>query len=137
MNIADFLQLQASLQRNGIVQTASDKEYILGIGKFCRKPLDSLLILQNLCNLLRKLLDCLDQLSGSFLGNLTLGLAQSNGQNINCDQLGRICLCGCNGDLRSCIGIHDMVCLSGDGRTDDIYNTNRCQSHILRHTKGC
>ncbi len=55
VNVGDFLHLETALQADSVVQATTDKENILSVELLGGKPLDTLLILNNLLNLIRKL----------------------------------------------------------------------------------
>ena len=54
MNIGDFFQFETSLQRDRIINSTSYKEHVLCIGLLGRKPLQTLLILDDLLDLPRQ-----------------------------------------------------------------------------------
>ena len=53
------------------------------------------------------------------------------------DELCGICFGGGYGDLRSCPGIHDAVCFSGDGASYHIDDSQCRDALLLCFTKGC
>ena len=101
MNVADLLELQRTLQRNRIIDSASDKENVLCIAALRRKPLDSFLILQRVLDLVRKRTDFFNQCSFLLRINRTLCSRKCYGKNIACNKLCAVGLgCG-NCDLAS------------------------------------
>ena len=125
MNVADLLELQRALQRNCIIDSASDKENVLCIAAFRCKPLDSFLVLQRVLDLVRKRADFFNQCSFLLLINRTLCSRKCYGKNIACNKLCAVGLgCG-NCDLRSRKRIQDVICLSCNGRAHYI---DDCQS---------
>ena len=61
MDIADLLHLEGPFQTDRVIQSASDKEDIMRIGKLCRKPLNPFLVIQYPFDLIRQRLQFLNQ----------------------------------------------------------------------------
>lgn len=79
MDITDLLQFQAALQRNSIVQAPSDEKDVLRRRLFAGKPLDSLLILNNLLNFVRESLQFLYHSITDFFGKRPSDTAKIQG----------------------------------------------------------
>ena len=123
MNITDLLHLKTSLKTDGIINSSSDKENILGIGLFGSKPLQSFLILKNSLDFLRECLQFFYIGITLFFCDLTSDLRKLECQHIGCDQLCTVSLRGRNRNLRTCKCIKYIVCLSCNRRTDNIHNS--------------
>ena len=62
VDIADLLHLKTAFQAHRIVDSTADKEHILCVHLLRREPLDPLLILEKLLDLIRDRLKLRDQL---------------------------------------------------------------------------
>ena len=114
MDIADLLHLEASLEADRIIKASPNEENIVCIRILRREPLDTLLVFQDLGDLIRKLFKCIDVRSLFFLIDPSFCDSEGDSENIGADQLGTVRL-GCrNSNLRPCIGIHDMIRFSCD-----------------------
>ena len=135
MDIADFLQLQAALQTDGVIQPAPDEENIVGLRKLGCEPLQALLVVQHMFDLFRYAFQRGNQLLLAFRCNGSAHAAQQDRQNVHRNQLAAVRLRGCYGDFRSRIGIHQMIRIARDGGAHHVYNTQRGNAHALRHAQ--
>ena len=93
MDVAYLLHFQASLKANGVVYASADKECIVDICEFRSKPLDTLLILKNLFNLIGESLYLGNKLIEAFIGYLLTYLGKLHGKQITGYELRAVCLC--------------------------------------------
>ena len=136
MNVADLLHLQTAFHADGIVQTSSDKKDIPGICILAGEPLDPLFVIQGFLDFLRQSSQFFNQLSVSFLADQTFYICHFNGKQIHCDQLCTVCFCRCHRNLRSCIGIENIIALAGNAGSHHIYHTQHRNAFLLRQTQS-
>ena len=115
MNVADFLQLQTALHRDRIIDAAADKENILCVGVFGGKPLDPLLVLQGLGDLVRQGQNFVLQFGTARIVDGSADLRKLDGQKVSGGQLRAVGLGRRDGDLRAGEGIEHVVRLPRDG----------------------
>ena len=115
MNIADLLHLEASLKTDSIVYTASDEECVLSAGKLVCIPLDALLVLKNLFNLVGDSIELFKKLSALFLCHLSACNSKLHSKKISSDKLSTVCLGCSNRYLGACQCIEHIVCFTGNG----------------------
>ena len=120
VNVGDFLQFQRPLQRDGIVDSASDKENVIRSQVTVCKALNQLPVLQNLLHLFRQLQESIDVLRVFFGGDGLSDFCKAESQEIEGGQLGAVGLGGGYRDFRACPGVHDIVSLSGNGASHHI-----------------
>ena len=120
VDVADFFHLQAAFHTDGIINATANKENIFRIDLFCGKPLKAFFVINDLLNLFRKRLQLCNQTVILLLCNLLSHFRKLDRQQVRSDQLGTVGLCGCHGDFRSCQSVEDIICFSGDGRSDHI-----------------
>ena len=92
VNIGDFFQLQTAFQPNGLVDAPANEKHIMGIGVFCRKPLDSLLVFHRPRNLVRQCQQFGNVVTVLLLGNHPTHESELYRQAIYCDELCAVCL---------------------------------------------
>ena len=114
MNVADFLQFEASFQTNSIVYTTSYEEYIRRIGILCGKPLQALLVFQNFLYLLRNRQQFGNIITILLFCDLTTNFGKLHCQAVHCCKLRTIGLRGCHRNLRACQCVKYFVCFSGN-----------------------
>ena len=137
MDVTDLFHFQATFQANGIIKSTSDEKHIPGIGLFGSKPLDPLLVVQDLLDLLRKTLKLGDKILITPLGNTSAHQRKLNGKAIAGDQLGAVGFrCG-NCDLRTGKGIKYIICFPGNGASHHIDNSKGFQPLLFRKTECC
>ena len=136
MNVADLLHFQASLHADGIVDASSNKENIMGICIFTCKPLDTLLVIQHLADLVRQSLHLSKKLRHTALLQFSLDKSALDRQQIHSDQLCAVCLSRGNGNLRSCISIQRVITFSCNAGTNHIDNTKYRHISLLGKAKS-
>ena len=72
-----------------------------------------------------------------LLVNGSTHLGELHSQHVKCGQLCTVSLGRCNGDLRTCPGVHNTVRFSGDGAADDIDNTQYLEALCLGFPQSC
>ena len=137
MNITDLLHLQAAFHTDGIINSSSDKENILCICILACEPLDTLLVIQRLLYLLRECAKLFDQGCIPFLRDHILHLCRLDRQQIHCDQLGTVCLCRGNRDLRACISIKNIITFSRNAGTHYVHDTKYRNLAFFRKAECC
>ena len=90
MDVADFFHLETAFQANGIIDAAADEEYIFRVCLLCRKPLDPLLVLQNLADLIQDDLEFFDICRVLLVCNFATNLCKLNCQRVSCNKLGAV-----------------------------------------------
>lgn len=115
MNIGNFLQLERSLERGGIVQPAAKEEHARAV---CIQRSDTLhirLAFQGLLDALRQALQLSAQRTLVTDGDQAAHTRDLNRDEVQSGQLCGICL-GCrNRNLRAGPRIQHTVCFAGDG----------------------
>ena len=101
------------------------------------EPLDSLLILKYLLNLLRNCLKLGNVITVLLVCDQTFHLRKLNCNTIKCCKLCTISLCCSYRNLRSGQCIEHLVCLTGNAASDYIYNCKCSKSFVFRHTHSC
>ena len=137
MDIRNLLHLQRSFQTDRIVDTTSDKEYVMCIGKLCRKPLETFFIFHDLFDLIRNCLKLIQILLADFIRYFSSYHAKLDRKQVRQNKLCCICLCCCNRNLRSSHCIADIISLSCDRRTDYIDDRQGFQPLLLCFPERC
>ena len=137
MDIRNLLQLQRALQCNGIVQAASQKERVLAAAILTRKNLNLVNILQHLVNLLRNKGQAMHQLLRPFCCQSAAQTAYINRQHQHRQKLRCISLRRSNSNLRSCIGINNLVCLTRNRAAHHVRHSQRACAQALRLAQCC
>ena len=137
MDIADLFHLQASLKADRIVDAAADKEDILCIRILARKPLDTLLVVQCLLDLLREPSQLRDQLSVPLFADQSFRERSLDRQQVYRDELCAVRLSRGNRDFRSRVSIEDVIALTGNAGAHYIDNAEHRHSFFLRKPQGC
>ena len=120
MDIADFFQLQRAFQSHIIIQRTPDKKYVFIEAVLTRKGLDWIHILQSPADLRRDFLQTTHKLHNPLFRQRTANLCHIESEQQHYDELRRVRFRRCDGNLRPRPSIDDLICLSGDGRADDI-----------------
>ena len=136
MNIGYLLHLQAAFQADGIIKAPADKENVMGMGKLCREPLDTLPVLQHSLHLFRQGEKLLDVSIVMFLPDLFFDLCSFYSENIDSSKLGAVRFCCGNGNFRPGKRIEHMVSFSGYGGSDHIDDGKRSGTQLLRPTQS-
>ena len=135
MNVADLLQLQAALQTHGIVDAAAHKKHIVGIGLLGSKPLNALLILQNLVDLFGQSQQFVDIIAVFFLVNGAAVLGKLHRHAIHGGDLRTVGLGGCHRDLGPGQRVKHLVGLAGNAAAHHIHNGHGVQALFLGHAQ--
>ena len=116
VDIGDLLELQRSLQPQGIVHVAADVKHRVVVEVLAGIILNILPFFQHLFHLGRQQQQFLHRLVVPFLRHGPPLSAKIQCQQIHHRQLGGVGLGGSHGDLRSGPGVEHHVRLPGDGR---------------------
>lgn len=130
VHIADFLNLQRSLEASGILISSTHDEQTLGdLESLLGHVLKSTVILQDLGDICGKGMKTSDDLVSPLTeGDAILG--ELDGHHDECDVLGSISLGTSNTDFGSGIDMDTAVSLTRDGTTDGIDDTDAKSSSI-------
>ena len=120
MDVADLLELQAALQREGVVEAASDEEAALGVDKAAGEVFDLLTVRQTGLDDLSGPQQLGSQALGLGLAQTALGVGQTEREEVEGAQLHHIGLGRRHSDLRAGIGVEDVVRCAGDGAAHHI-----------------
>ena len=136
MHIADLLQLQAALQREGVVEPAPDEKAALGVHIAAGKILDLLAVCKaGLDDLWR-----MQQLGGVvlclFLGQLPPRVGQTQGKQVQHAQLHHIRLGGCHRDLRPGVGVHNVIRCTGNAAAHHVHDSQHRHAPALGQLEG-
>ena len=115
VDIADLLELQASLQAQGIVQVPADEEHVVPSGEILGHLPDPVRLGQHLLQLFRKIQDIPDHGGVCLVVHGAHDLAEVQAQQVQHRHLGAVGLGGGHGDLRPGPGIQHVVGLPGNG----------------------
>ena len=137
MNIRNLFHLQRSFQTDRIVDTTSDKKYVMCAGKFCGKPLQTFFIFHDLLNLIRDSFKFIQIFPAGFVRYFSSYHAKLDRKQVRQNKLCCICLCCCNRNLRSSHCIADIISLSCDRRTDYIDDRQGFQPLLLCFPERC
>ena len=137
MNIRNLFQFQTSFQTHCIINSTTYKENIMCIRIFGCEPLDSLLVLKNLLDLVRNRLKFRNVVAVLLVCDQPLHLRELNRNTIQSHKLCTVSLCCRNRNLRSCQCIEHLVRLTGNTASNYIYNCKCSKSFLFRHTHSC
>ena len=136
VDVADFFHFQAALQGDGIIDTASDKEDVVGCGLLGGEPLEALFILKYPGDFLRQSSHFRDQAPVAVFIDRAAYLRELDGQDVAGQKLGAVGLGGSHRNLRSGQGVEDVVCFSGNGGANHIYDGKGTDTHAFGLTKS-
>ena len=137
VDVADFFQLQTSLQADGIVDATAHKEHIVCIRILCCKPLDALFIFQNFLHLLRDGQQLGDIIAVLFLSDFFSDLGKLNCQTVHRCQLCAVCLCCSNRDFRAGKSVEHLIRFASNAAADHIDNSQCCDFLFFCKAKSC
>ena len=120
VDVGNLLELQRTLKRDGIVQTAPDVKDILVEAVLLRKGLDRIDIGQDLRDLRGNLLQLCNELCRALRRNRPLDLRHVEREHEEEDELCRIRLRRGDRNLRASPRIDDLICLARDGRANHV-----------------
>lgn len=123
VKVGNLLDLEGTLEGSGVLGTTTKKEERLLVLELDAHVLDLLVELKDLLELLRDLAKTLhDGLAAGVLGSTIL--AERKRKHDHADELRSVCLGGGNTDLGTGVNVDTTVGHHGDGRTDNVDNTN-------------
>ena len=136
VHIADLLQLQAALQREGIVKPAPDEKAALGVHIAAGKVLDLLAVRKAGLDDLWRVQQPGGVILCLFLGQLPPRVGQTQGKQVQHAQLHHIGLGGRHRDLRPCVGVHDVIRCPGNAAAHHVYNGQHRHAPALGQLEG-
>jgi len=122
MNIGNLLELEGPLHSHRIVQPATEKEKIIVDMIFLRQSLDLVSLIKNPLNMIRELFQRLNN-PQTVLNRKMPHTGQTESENIENRQLGSEGLRGGHGYFRTGMQIDTAVRFPGNGRTDNVAET--------------
>ena len=120
VDVADFLELEAAFQREGVVEAAPDEEAALGVDEAAGEVLYLLTVGQTGLDDLTGAEQLGGQAAGLCLTQTTSGVGQTEREEVEGAELHHIGFGGRYGDLRAGVGVEDVVRCAGDGAAHHI-----------------
>lgn len=123
VEIGNFLDLQSTFERSGVLRATTEEQQALLVLEPLTELLDGLVKLKHLLELVRDLGETVDDLLTPLLLGCTV-LGQGESEHDHADELGSVRLGGCDTDLRAGVDVHTAVGEERDGGTDSVDDTN-------------
>ena len=122
MDIADLFQFQATLLTNRVIYTTSHEEHVMRNSVLRRKPLDALLVFQNLLHFLRDSSQFRNIIAVLLVRDFISDLCKLNSQTVQRRKLCAVCFCCSNGNLRTGKRIKYLIRFTSNTAADHIDN---------------
>ena len=120
VDIGNFLQLQAALQRQGVVQVPSNEKHLIVSGQLSGGGLNVPGVGENFLHLMGERLNALHHGGIGFQIDGAHNVAEVQAQQVQHHHLGAVGLGGGHGNLRACPGVQHVVGLPCDGGANHI-----------------
>ena len=135
VDVGDLLELQAALQRQGVVQIAADEEDLVVTGQLPGGGTDVRRVGQYFLHLGGQRLDAPHHGAVRLQIHGAHHITEIQPQQVQHHHLGAVGLGGGHGDLRACPGVQHAVRLSCHGGADHIDDCQRTDSFALGLTQ--
>ena len=131
VNIRNLLEFERCFHRSSIVKATSQKEHTASVMISGCQILHGLLTLQHFLQHLGQRLKLITECTLLFFVHFSTCIGQSSCNQIECCKLRRICLGGCNRNLRACPSIQNTICFACNGRGNHIDNCDCKRTCLL------
>ena len=137
MDVADLFQLEAALQREGVVEPPPDEETALGVHEQAGQVLNVLTVGQAGLDDLGGVLEPGGVPAGFGLGPAAPGIGQTEGEEIEHAHLNHIGLGGGHRNLGARVGVHHIIRRPGDGAAHHVDDGQHRHPPALGQLEGC
>ena len=136
VDVGDLLHLKRALHADRIVDAAADEEDILLCCELAREPLDPLLVFECLLDLIGDAHKLSEELLFPLFIDGASYRSKLDRKNVCYCELCAVCLGRGYGDLGTCESIECVVCLTCDGRTYDVDDSQSFDAEFLALSKS-